>query len=263
MAPLISGLSCPSGLLPFINQDSYKEAYRHWSSRIDLSGEKYLMKRMVIELGLVVFVLFITASLVRADDRIVIADFSQGVDAKGVPNGWEIKEKSGHADFSVMTDNDLNAIQLRSANTSFSLQKKINVDVKQYPILSWKWKVTKLPDGGDFRESKTDDQAAQLFLAFSRTKAIVYVWETTAPEGLMADADAPPLMTIKVVVVRSGRNALGQWMTETRNVYEDYRKFFGDDEKSLKVSGLRIQINSQHTKSSAESYFADVAFQKQ
>jgi hypothetical protein len=108
---------------------------------------------------------------------------------------------------------------------------------------------------------KTDDQAAQLFLAFTKTKSIVYIWDTTAPEGLMSEAIAPPLMTIKLVVVRSGPAELGKWVTETRNVYEDYKKFYGEEPPAVKA--MRLQINSQHTGTSAESYFADVMYLKQ
>jgi len=203
----------------------------------------------------------LVATLAWADDRLVIADFSQGVDARGIPQSWQLKEKSGKADFSVVKDGDLNVLQLRSADTSYSIQREVKVDVKQYPILTWKWKATKLPQGGDFRKTKTDDQAAQLFLAFTKTKSIVYIWDTTAPEGLMSEAIAPPLMTIKLVVVRSGPAELGKWVTETRNVYEDYKKFYGEEPPAVKA--MRLQINSQHTGTSAESYFADVMYLKQ
>lgn len=191
-----------------------------------------------------------------------MADFSLGVDARGVPEAWQLAERSGRASFSVTKMDGLNALVLRSDDTSFSIQRRLKIDLEQYPILTWKWKVTKLPTGGDFRKTNKDDQAAQLFVALSRTKAIVYVWETTAPEGLMAEASAPPLMKIKVVVVRSGPSQAGRWITETRNVYEDYRNLFGPDEKASVVSGMRIQINSQHTRTSAESCFADLVFKK-
>jgi Protein of unknown function (DUF3047) len=121
--------------------------------------------------------------------------------------------------------------------------------------------VNHLPQGGDFRHTKTDDQAAQLFIAFSRTRAIVYIWDTTAPEGLMADAPSPPFMSIKAVVVRSSTNRLGEWITESRNIYEDYKKLFGEGDKAPVVSGVRLQINTQHTETSAECLFAAVAFQ--
>ncbi|HUI44441.1 MAG TPA: DUF3047 domain-containing protein [Nitrospirota bacterium] len=198
---------------------------------------------------------------VWAADRVVIADFSNAVGDSDEPAGWQVNEKSGKADFAVVKDNGISAVRLRSVKTSFSLQKEVHIDLRQYPILTWKWKVTMLPDGGDFRKSNTDDQAAQLFLAFSKTRAIVYIWDTTAPQGTMADAAAPFFMSIKAVVIRSGKTGIGSWMTETRNVYDDYRKLF--DGEPGDVGGVRIQINSQHTGTSAESYFGDIAFKKQ
>jgi hypothetical protein len=203
----------------------------------------------------------ILSGVAWAEDRITIADFSPGVDAKGVPAGWQLKEKSGKAEFEVVKDGDLHALHLKSSNTSFSIQKEINVDVKKYPILSWKWKVTKLPAGGDFRKSRTDDQAAQLFIGFTRAKTIVYLWDTSAPQGLMEDAASPPFVSIKAVVVRSGPVDTGKWIAEARNVYEDYKKLFGDEPPPAK--GVRLQINSQHTETSTESWFADVVFRKQ
>ncbi len=196
-----------------------------------------------------------------ADDAVSIADFSGPVGTSGLPKGWELKEKSGKADLAFVKDEGVGAVRLRSSNTSFSLQKKVDINLKQYPILSWKWKVVKLPAGGDFRKSSTDDQSAQLFLAFSKTRAIVYIWDTSAPQGLMTDAAAPFFMSIKAVVVRSGSSEAGKWITETRNVYDDYKKLFHEEPQN--VAGVRIQINSQHTGSSAESYFGDVAFKKQ
>jgi hypothetical protein len=221
-----------------------------------------MKKWIMLQLSAIIIVVLQATAIAWADDQMMVADFSLGVDAQGVPNGWQLKEKSGQADCATVSDDGLHALLLRSANTSFAIQKKVQVDVTQYPILSWKWKATTLPEGGDFRRSQTDDQAAQLFLPFSRTKAIVYIWDTTAPQGLMADAHAPFFMTIKVVVVRSGSAEMGKWITETRNVYEDYQTLYGDSAQPPMVSGMRIQINSQHTHTSAESYFADVIFTK-
>jgi hypothetical protein len=204
------------------------------------------------------FFMLIFAPMVRAEDRVVIADFSSSVGAPGVPAGWELKEKSGKADFAVVKDGDIAAGRFRSTKSSFSLQKEVKVDLKQFPLLTWNWKVTKLPTGGDFRKSKTDDQAAQVFVAFSETRAIVYIWDTTAPAGLVEETSPIPFMKIKVVVQRSGPSELGKWITETRNVYADYKKFFGSEPPPVK--GFRLQSNSQHTGTLSEAYFADVMF---
>jgi hypothetical protein len=210
--------------------------------------------------GLLTVMLFLSAPA-WAEDRMVIADFSAGAGAQGVPPGWQLKEKSGKADLAVVKDEGTSAVRLRSAATSFSLQKEVHVDLRRFPVLTWKWKVTKLPEGGDFRKSDADDQAAQLFLAFSKTRAIVYIWDTSAPQGTMGNAAAPFFMSIKAVVVRSGRTGTGAWITETRNVYDDYRRLF--HEEPGEINGVRLQINSQYTGTAAESFFADVVFQKQ
>jgi len=191
----------------------------------------------------------------------VVGDFAAGAGSDGVPSGWQLKEKSGRASVSVVDAEGLKAVQLRSTNTSFCLQRQVNAELKKFPILCWKWKVTKLPEGGDFRNSKTDDQAAQLFVAFNKRQMIVYLWDSTAPKNLVGEAFAPPFMSIKVVVMRSSKDDAGKWLTESRNVYEDYKKLYGDKGQPPVVSGVRLQINTQHTKTSAESYFADLAFE--
>ena len=53
------------------------------------------------------------------------------------------------------------------------------------------WKVTELPKQGDFRRSGADDQAAQLIIAFSSSRFLSYIWDSTAPKGMIASAPAP------------------------------------------------------------------------
>ncbi len=195
-----------------------------------------------------------------AFQQLVIADFSSGVDENGVPSGWQLKERSGRADFSIIKERGIHALHLRSEDSSYALQKPVNVNPQTYPLLSWKWKVTQLPEGGDFRTSETDDQAAQLFVAFSNRKVIAYIWDSNAPQGLVKDACQLPFVTIKAIVVRSGPSETGRWITETRNAHDDYVKLFGHEPP--KIAGIRIQINSQHTETSGESFFADVVFGK-
>jgi hypothetical protein len=198
------------------------------------------------------------AGAAGAADRVAITDFSSTVMEKGAPVGWDLTEKTGKADLALVVVDSVPAVWFKSAKTSYSLQKKVKVDLKKYPILSWKWRAVVLPAGGDFRKTKTDDQAAQLVVAFSKTKGIAYIWDSGAPEGAMESTHPAPFFTVKVVVVRSGPAELGKWVEETRNVYEDYRKMYGSEPST--VSAMRLQINSQHTKTSGESYFGDVAF---
>ena len=168
-----------------------------------------------------------------------------------------IKVNHGKPDLAVCGESD-SCLKLRSVKSSFGLERKVDVDPSQVPWLSWKWKVTQLPAGGDFRRASYDDQAAQVLLAFDDKRILTYIWDSTAPKGAMQNASNIPFVHIFAVVCRSGESEANQWLTETRNIAADYEHAYG--KPAPRVKGLRLQINSQHTGSVAESYFGEVAF---
>ena len=132
------------------------------------------------------------------------------------------------------------------------------MDPYENRYLAWRWKVTALPEGGDFRRAATDDQAAQLLVAFADRRVLTYIWDSTAPKGTMQNASSVPLVHIYAVVCESGTAEANSWVPETRDVAADYEQAYG--KAAPHVKGLRIQINSQHTGTSAESYFGQVVF---
>jgi hypothetical protein len=175
-----------------------------------------------------------------------------------VPAGWKIKVNSGKPEVSGCRETDALCVHLRSQNSSFSLERNVEIDPAETPYLSWRWKVTTLPAGGDFRNSATDDQAAQVLVAFADHRVLSYIWDTTAPKGATRSARVIPLVHVFSVVCESGEAEANRWVQETQNVAADYERSFGKPAPAVK--GLRLQINSQHTGSLAESYFGEVAF---
>jgi len=186
---------------------------------------------------------------------VVLVDFSTARET--VPQGWELSVKTGAAHLQLVRDSEQQALQIRSDQASFALQKKVRLALPALPWLVWQWKVTELPRGGDFRRSSTDDQAAQLIVAFSSSRFLAYIWDSTAPKGTIASAPAPLFKKIFAVVMQSGEQGLGNWITERRNLIEDYKQAYGDAPEV--IEGIRIQINSQHTESRAESYWRSIA----
>ena len=185
----------------------------------------------------------------------VLVDFSTARET--VPQGWELSVKTGESYLQLVQDNGKQVLQMRSERASFSLQKQVRITLQESPVLIWQWKVTELPRGGDFRRSGTDDQAAQLIVAFSSSRFLTYIWDSTAPKGLVAAAPAPVLKKIFAVVMQSGSQGLGNWITERRNLLDDYKQTFGEVPEA--IEGVRIQINSQHTQSRAEAYWQSIA----
>jgi hypothetical protein len=174
------------------------------------------------------------------------------------PDGWELKVKSGPADVSTIQDGDAPVLHFKSVKSSFSLERNVDVDLAKMPYLTWHWKVTQVPKGGDFRHFWSDDQAAQVLVGFDERHVLTYIWDTTAPQGTMESASSPPLIHIYAIVCRSGMADANTWLAESHDVGADYLRAFG--KPAPHVKGLRLQINSQHTGSAAESYFADLTF---
>jgi hypothetical protein len=171
---------------------------------------------------------------------------------------WQVKVNRGRPEFGVCQDSSVPCLHLKSVGASYGLEHKVDIRPAQFPYLSWRWKVTQLPAGGDFRRSTTDDQAAQILVAFDDNRVLTYIWDSTAPKGTAAPAPSFPFVHIFAVVCESGAQDANRWLSETRNVAADFERAFG--RPAPRVKGLRLQINSQHTGTVAESYFGEVAF---
>lgn len=187
------------------------------------------------------------------------------MDANGVPLGWELEALRNHHSITLeRLQNGRFGIRLVSEGNSFGLHKSVDVDLQAFPILSWRWKVERLPPAGDIREKGKDDQAAQVYVVFPnplfrmRSPMLGYLWDSNAPAGTTTNGHAL-LNPIKVRVLQSGRQRLGEWVQERRNVLEDYAQLFGTGAPP-KVGRVAIWINTQHTKASAEAAFADLQF---
>ncbi len=175
-----------------------------------------------------------------------------------LPSDWQIKVVHGKPEISVCIEDQVSCLHLKSTKSSFGLEHGVDVNPQETRFLTWRWKVAQLPAGGDFRKASTDDQAAQLLVAFSDRHILTYIWDSTAPKGTIQSASSIPLVHIFAVVCESGAAEMNRWISETRDVAADYQRAYGRPAPQIK--GLRLQINSQHTGTSAESYFGEVAF---
>jgi hypothetical protein len=174
------------------------------------------------------------------------------------PADWQLKVNRGRPEIAACMDGDGSCLHLKSLKSSFALERGVEIDPYENRYLSWRWKVTSLPPGGDFRSTATDDQAAQVLVAFSDRHILTYIWDTTAPKGTMQSASSIPLVHIFAVVCESGPELANRWVPETRDIAADYERAFG--KAASHVKGVRIQINSQHTGTRAESYIGEVVF---
>ena len=103
---------------------------------------------------------------------------------------WDKPLHFGTGNWKVVGGGVNPVIKLWAESSSFALEKSITVDLSRTPYLEWEWKVTVPQTGGEFSSPDTDDQAAQLLVVFpknffARRKIISYIWDPTAPKGLL------------------------------------------------------------------------------
>ena len=196
--------------------------------------------------------------------RVPITDAVPGhLPASGAPLGWEVKEFTGDASVELVRNDGRVALRLRSERTSFALHRDVVLDVRQYAMLAWSWKVVKLPAGGDVRDPARDDQAAQVYVIFPRwpspptsSDVIGYVWDSQAPVGTTLRHPKAP--NVRIIVVESGSARLDTWQRQVRNVAEDYRTLFG--RQPPRVGKVALMIDSNDTRGEAEALFGDLTF---
>jgi hypothetical protein len=221
---------------------------------------------MGIRVGALASVL--VAALSFAADTVSIEDWSGApVGHRGVPPGWA-KQGWGHPayDFTVVDVDGRRALHMKSAGDSSNINKDIRgmVRLSETPILEWTWKVMALPKGADARRAETDDQAGQLYVVWPRfpqavrSQIIGYIWDTTAPVGSIFKSQKTG--TVTYVVVRSGPQDLGRWITERRNVAEDFKRIYGGELED--PGGISIGIDSDDVKGTAEAFVGGILFRK-
>lgn len=178
---------------------------------------------------------------------------------------WGKMVLDGQVEYKLLKAGDNGFVQALSEKAASALYYRVGYDVEDYPVLSWKWRVLKFPDTSAAKTDKErDDYAARVyvifpFLNFSTSKFIEYVWSENEPVGTVITS--PSGDNVKMIVARSGRNESGEWASETRNVYEDYLKVFGE-KPGLKAGAVAIMCDADSSNTTAESVFDDIAIMK-
>jgi hypothetical protein len=198
--------------------------------------------------------------------RVPVADaIPWALPAEGVPAGWDLKEFAGKPDIELLRADGRLALRLRSESSSFVLYRDVVVDPSVQRRLAWSWKVTRLPVDGDARDPARNDQAVGLYVVFPRWPAPIstsevlgYVWDTAAPVGTTVTLAKAP--NVRLIVVESGRAALGAWRSYERDFASDYAQVFGA--APGRVGKLGLMTDTDDTHGVGEALVADLLFSR-
>ncbi len=238
--------------------------------------------------GILVLFLLTVVSVSHAGSPTLleVGKFSAASEGNALPDGWKpltFKKIEKHTVYQLVKDGGATVVKAVSEASASGLTRKIKINLTEYPIVQWRWKVANVLKKGDVTRKEGDDYPARLYITFEydagkvgffdKAKyeatrllygqypplgAINYIWESKAPKGMVVPN--PFTEQVKMIVVESGAERLNQWVSEERNIYEDYKKTFGE-EPSM-ISGVAIMTDTDNTGESATAYYGDIIFKK-
>ena len=219
-------------------------------------------------------------------ERIQVGHFSKG--GGEIPVGWQPLEFKGirrHTEYSLVRDSDTWVVRAVSDASASGLIYPMEVDLHQYPVLRWRWKVQNVLEKGDLTRRSGDDYAARIYVAFAydpRTMNFVerlmhrvarfrygdipgrtlnYIWANREPRNKIHANPSPFSDFSRLLVCRSAADGLATWFVEERNLYEDYKLAFGSEPPLL--VGIGIMTDSDNTGESAVAYYGDITLMRE
>jgi len=221
-----------------------------------------------LEAMLFAVMLFVPTLLLAGEKSVVtekatnrVANFNQGD-----LSGWEEKSFKGNSQYKFVEVKDngqlIKVLRASTEGQASGLFKDVDIDLQKTPYLHWSWQVKNLLEGNDERSKGGDDYPARIYVVVSggaffwNTKAINYVWSSNQPQG----SEWPNAYTsnAKMIAVQTGKEKVGQWVKEKRNVREDLKRLFGDD--LTQIDAIAVMVDGDNTGQSATSFFGDIYF---
>ena len=213
-----------------------------------------------------------------------IGQFSSAEAGGPYPHPWKpliFKKVRKPTVYSLVEDHGSVVLKAESRDSASGLTSEVAIDPAEHPIVEWRWKVANVLKNGDVTQKSGDDYPARLYITFAydsgkvgvfeRVKyeaarlfygqhppigAINYIWASKSPVGTLVAN--PYTRRVRMIVVESGPEKTGQWITESRNLYEDYKAAFGKEPPL--ISGVAVMTDTDNTHESALAWFGDIVF---
>jgi len=212
-----------------------------------------------------------------------VTPFSAARPGGAYPGGWHTLgfskfRKETH--YGLVDNCGITVVEARAEGSSSGLIVLVDIDPSKYPWLTWRWKVARLVPGADNTRRETEDAPARIEISFDgdskklsladrlwavQVKTVTgidlpyatleYVWGAGAPKDTVIENTWTG--RIRMLLVESGPERVGEWVTETRNVYEDYQRVFG--EPPGRITAVGIITDTDATGAKAEAYYGDIA----
>ncbi|MDT8340328.1 MAG: DUF3047 domain-containing protein [Longimicrobiales bacterium] len=183
-------------------------------------------------------------------DYVVLEDFEDD-EVDSLPRGWTWRDGDNNKNkpYRVKDENGNRYLEATDEGESVILGREISWNLNEFPYISFRVRVNRIPVGGNERDDDKVDSAAGLYFTLNKRllgtipQSIKYVWSSTLPVGVAVQRDG--IGRPWQVVFGTGEEGLGEWRTYTFDLRQAFRDTFGGNPPKATVGlGILSDANS-------------------
>jgi len=183
---------------------------------------------------------------------------------EGLKANWKPLKFEGQTQYSIIRDGTNSFHQGRAQSSATGLAWQLDPVPATGTEISWKWKIDKVPPGGSEDTKKTFDHTARLFVAFKTflgpPRSINYVWANQTAVG--KTFHHPSSGRSRFIVLESGNQKAGEWLSEKRNITADWKLLFGDDDVP-DIAAIGLMTDSDGTEATVTGSYDDIVINQE
>lgn len=167
--------------------------------------------------------------------------------------------------YGVVEDGGVKVIESQCQDSASMVGWAGPVDLKQTPLLSWRWKIEHLYPGLDERVKGGSDFPARIYVVAGKRwlpwtlHTLEYAWSNGEFKAASWLSPYSGVMGAGMIVpVRSGAEGVGQWQEQERDVQADFKQFFNLDLDSIGAVAIMTDCDDSH--GSGRAWFGDLRF---
>jgi len=193
--------------------------------------------------------------------------------------GWGLHSGKRPTEYRLVRNGGTTVLEADADRAASGLYRRLRSDPRRQPWLEWSWRVDQLMPGSDMRDGSREDSVARLVVSFHGDPAkldfedraklrlakvfageplpfamLIYVWSNDIP--VETTLPSPQIDRIRMLVVERGGARTGQWLSYRRNVFEDYRRAFGEEPGDIVAVG--VLTDSDNTQQGARAWYGDI-----
>jgi hypothetical protein len=192
---------------------------------------------------------------------------------------WVFSRFNRRTDYRVIEMDGRRVLRAQAQTAASGLLQEIEIDPLVSRHLKWHWSVPQLLPEADLSKKGSDDSPVRMIVSFDGDLAkldvedramagmvkmvsgrempyatLMYVWDNKLPIGTFLDS--PHSSRVKLIVVESGSDRLGKWVSYSRDLVADFKRAFGEMPEKIITVGVMTDTNA--TEKDATAYYGDI-----